>query len=141
MRPLSDSDMAVARSIVSHLLGLDLLSLSTSHKDAFYATLVVLASASKVPQSKVFISEALAQTSYVFTILDRALKSNMEISSKLDALKRHKTEFEHAQLAKKQATQHLSEQCTAYDDDKERIRALTKELEKEKEKLNSLVKS
>ena len=140
MRPHSDSDMVVACSIVSHFLGLDLLSLSTSQKDAFYATLVVLASASKVPQSKVFILEALAQTSSAFTALDRALKSNMEISSKLDALKRQKTEFKHAQLAKKQATQHLSEQCTEYDAHKERIKALTEELEKEKEKLNSLVK-
>ena len=51
-----------------------------------------LASTSKVPQYKVFISKALAQTSSVFPIVDRALKSNIEISSKLDALKRQKTE-------------------------------------------------
>ena len=54
----------------------------------------MLASASKVPQSKVFISKALAQTSYVFPTLDCALKSDMEISSKLDALKRQKTKFD-----------------------------------------------
>ena len=73
---------------MSHLLGLDLLSLSTKQKDAFFASLTVLVSASKVPQSKVFISKALAQTSSIFPALDRALKSNMEISSTLDALKK-----------------------------------------------------
>ena len=53
----------------------------------------------------------------------------MEISSKLDALKRQKIEFELAQLAKKQATQWLSELCTDCDTKKERIRVLTVELE------------
>ena len=65
----------------------------------------MLVSASKVPQSKVFISEVLAQTSSIFHTLDHALKSNMEITSKLDALKGLKIEFEQALLAKKKATQ------------------------------------
>ena len=108
MCPPNDSDVVDACSIVSHFLGLDLLSLSTSQKNAFFETLVVLVSTSKVPQSKVFISTNLAQTSSIFPALDRALKSNMEISSKLDALKGHKIEFEQAQLAKKQATHQLS---------------------------------
>ena len=86
------------------MLGLDMLYLSTNQKNAFCAALAVLASASKVPQSKVFISKALARTSSVFPALDRALKSNMQISFKLDALKRQKIEFDQAQLAKKQAT-------------------------------------
>ena len=54
--PPSDLDVVATRSIVRHLLGLDLLSLPVSQKDAFCAVMVVLASASKVPQSKVFIS-------------------------------------------------------------------------------------
>ena len=86
IRPFND--VVASCSTVSHFLGLDLLSLSTIHKDAFCATLVVLASASKVPQYKVVISEALAETSSVFPALDRAVNSNMEISSKLDVLKR-----------------------------------------------------
>ena len=69
---------------MSHFLGLDLLSLSTSQKDAFCVALAMLASTSKVPQSKVFISEALAYTSSIFPALDHALKSNMEISSTLE---------------------------------------------------------
>ena len=99
--PLRDSDVAVACFTMSHFLGLDLISLSTSQKNVFCATLAVLASASKVPQYKVFILEALAQTSYVFPTLDCALKSNMEISSTLDPLKRKKTEFDQAQRVKK----------------------------------------
>ena len=55
----------------------------------------------------------------------------MEIS-KLDALKRQKTEFEQAQLVKKKAMQWLSELCTEYDAQEERIRVLTEEWEKEK---------
>ena len=70
MRPLSDSDVTVARFTMSHLLGLDMLSLSTSHKDAFFATLEMLALDSKVSQSKVFISKALAQTSFIFPALN-----------------------------------------------------------------------
>ena len=57
----------------------------------------------------------------------------MEIS-KLDALKRQKTEFEQAQLAKKKAMQWLSELCTEYDAQEECIRVLTEEWEKEKMK-------
>ena len=76
MRPRNGSDVVDASSTVSHFLGLDLLSLSTSQKNAFFATLEVLVSTSKVPQSKVFISKALAQTSSIFPALDHALKSN-----------------------------------------------------------------
>ena len=61
----------------------------------------------------------------------------MEISSKLDSLKRQKTEFEQAQLPKKQVKQQLSELCTEYDAKKERNKVLTIELEKEKMKLTS----
>ena len=100
----NESDMVTDRSTMSYFLSLDLISLSTSQKNAFYAALVVLVSTSKVPQSKVFISKALTQISSIFPTLDRALKSNMNISSKFDALKGHKIEFEQAQLAKKQAT-------------------------------------
>ena len=63
----------------------------------------------------------------------------MEISSKLDSLKRQKIEFEQAQFSKKQATQWLSKLCTNYDAQKEHIRVLIIELEKENMKLTSLV--
>ena len=93
-RPPSDSNVATSRSTMRHFLGLDVLSLSTSQKDAFCVALALLASASKVPQSKVFILKALAQTSSIFPALDHALKSNMEISSKLNALKGQKIELD-----------------------------------------------
>ena len=69
-----------------------------------FTLITVLALASKVPRSKVNILKDLAHTSSIFHALDCALKPNMEISSRLDALKRQKTEFDQAQLAKKQAT-------------------------------------
>ena len=55
-----DSDVAATHSIVRHLLGLDILFLSSRQKDALCAALAMLALPSKVPQYKVFISEALA---------------------------------------------------------------------------------
>ena len=79
-----------------------------------------------MPHSKVFISEDLAHTSYVFLSLDHALKSNMEISSTLDALKRQKIDFDSAKLAKKQTTQWLNELYTEYDAQKELINMLIK---------------
>ena len=73
--PPSDSDVDATHYTVSHLLGLDLLSLSTSKNDAFCASLAVLTSASKVPQSKVFILEALTQTSSVFPRVGKRVNS------------------------------------------------------------------
>ena len=96
MRLPSDSNVVASRFTMSQFHYLDLFFLSTSQKDAFYATLAVLSSNFRVTQSKIFILEALAQTSYVFPTLYHALKSNMEISSKLDALKRQNTKFEQA---------------------------------------------
>ena len=55
VRPLNDSNVAAIHSTVSHFLCLNLLSPSTSQKDVFYVALAVLLSASKAPQSKVFI--------------------------------------------------------------------------------------
>ena len=77
VRPPSELYVAVARSIVSHLLSLDLLSLSTNQKDAFHVALTLLASASKVPQSKVFISKGLTPTSSISLALDPTPISNM----------------------------------------------------------------
>ena len=85
LHPPSDFDNAATHSIVSHFLNLDLLSLSTNHKNALCVALVVLVSTSQVPESKVFISKALGQTSSIFPSMDRALKPNMEISSKMYA--------------------------------------------------------
>ena len=67
------------------------------------------------------------------------MKSNIEISSTLDTLKRQKTKFDQAQLAKKQASQRLNELCTRYDAQKKRINMLAEEPEKEKMKRTSLV--
>ena len=41
-RPPTELDVAVTHSTISHLLSLDLLSLSTIQKDAFHAAMAVL---------------------------------------------------------------------------------------------------
>ena len=107
--------MVVSHSTVILLLSLDFLHLTSSQKDAFCATLVVLASASQVIESKVFILDSLAQTSFFFPSLDCAMKSSMEISSKLDALIKKKVEFEHMILAKDDNLWKLSELGNEYD--------------------------
>ena len=93
--------MAAAHSIVSHFLNLDLLSLTISQKDAFYAALALLELTAQVLETTAFISEALAQTSSIFSSKDCAVKSNAEIISKLDALKEKNMDFNHSILAKK----------------------------------------
>ena len=71
--------------------------------------------------------------------MDCAVKSTVEILSKLDAVKEKNMEFDHSLLDKKQATQRLCELGTKYDAHKERIRMLIEELEMEKAKLTSLM--
>ena len=113
--PPSDSNVVVSHSTMSHFLSLDLLSLSSSQKDAFCVALAVLESTSQVPESKVFISEPLAETSSIFSSMDCAVKYTLEIIFKLDALKGKKMEFNHSLLFKKQTTQILSELGVEYD--------------------------
>ena len=82
-----------------------------------------------MPESKVFISKALVETSSIFSFMDCVVKSITKIISKLDALKEKNVEFYHLLLAKKQTTQRLNELGAEYDTQKEHIKVLTKELE------------
>ena len=93
--------MATTHSIVSHFLSLDLLSLTTTQRDAFRIALAMLESTSQMPKAKAFILEALAEMSSIFSSLDCAMKLSMETVSKLDALKEKIMEFDHSLLAKK----------------------------------------
>ena len=70
VRPPSDLDVVVARSTVSHLLSLDMLSLITSKKDAFCVALILLESTSQMLKAKAFISKVLAETSHIFSSMD-----------------------------------------------------------------------
>ena len=101
--------------------------------------LAMLESASQVPETTTFISEALAQTYSIFSSMDCVVKSNVEIIPKLNALKEKNMEFDHSLLSKKQVTHRLSKLVTKYDAHKERIRVLTEELERDKAKLASFV--
>ena len=71
--------------------------------------------------------------------MDCVVKFNVEIVSKFDALKEKNMEFDHSLLAKKQATQRLSELGIKYDAHKKRIKVLIEEMEMDKAKLTSLV--
>ena len=57
--------------------------------------------ASQMSDANVFISEALAKTSSIFSSMDYVVKSIVQITSKLDALKEKKMECDNALLAKK----------------------------------------
>ena len=93
--------MVVVHSTMSHLLSLDLLSLTINQKDAFYATLALLESTTQVLETIAFIYEAFAQTSSIFSSMDCVVKSIVEIVSKLDALKEKNMDFDHSILTKK----------------------------------------
>ena len=55
-KPPTESDVAVARSTISHLLSLNLLSLSIIQKNDFHAGMAMLQSASLEPEAGAFIS-------------------------------------------------------------------------------------
>ena len=52
-KPPIESDIAIARSTISYLLSLGLLSLSTIQKDAFHAAMAVLQSSSLDPKAEI----------------------------------------------------------------------------------------
>ena len=62
MRTPSDLDVVTACSNMSHLLSLDLLSLTTNQNDAFCVALALLESASQMLEAKAYISDALVET-------------------------------------------------------------------------------
>ena len=54
-RPPTESAVVVARSTISHMLSLDLLSISIIQKDAIHETMAILKSASLDPKAKIFL--------------------------------------------------------------------------------------
>ena len=89
-RPPIESDVAVALSTISHLLSLDLLSLSTIQKNAFHATMVVLQSASLEPTIEAFISRVIHCTPEVFSSIEHVVKENAQVMSELEKLREKK---------------------------------------------------
>ena len=75
-RPSIESDIAVARSTISHLLSLDLISLSTVQKNAFQATMAVLQSASLEPEVRAFIYGVIHYAPEVFSSIEHVVMEN-----------------------------------------------------------------
>ena len=75
-RPSIELDIAIARSTISHMLNLDLLSLSTVQKNAFHAAMVVLQSASLEPEVRAFIYGVIHYASEVFSSIEHVVMEN-----------------------------------------------------------------
>ena len=80
-KPPTEPDVAIARSTISCLLSLDLLSLSTIQKDAFHATMVVLQSASLDLEVEIFLSDVRRRALEVFSSNEHVVKENVQVIS------------------------------------------------------------
>ena len=68
-KPPTEPDVAVAHSTISHLLSLDLISLSTVQKNVFHVTMVVLQFASLEHEDGAFIYRVIHCAPDVFSSL------------------------------------------------------------------------
>ena len=86
-RPPTELDVAVARSTISHMLSLDLLSLSSIKKIAFHTAMAVLQSASLEPEAGAFIYGVIHPAPEVFSSIEHLEKENAQVMYKLEKLK------------------------------------------------------
>ena len=89
-RPPTEPDVVVARSTISHLLTLDLLSLTTIQKDAFHAVMAVLQSTSLDPEAEIFLYGFTHRTPEVFSSIKHVVKENVQVISELEKLREKK---------------------------------------------------
>ena len=75
-RPPTDPDVAITRSTISHLLSLDLLSLSTIQKDAFHVAMAVFQSISLDLEAKIFLYGGTHREPEVFSSIEHVVKDN-----------------------------------------------------------------
>ena len=125
-RSPTKSDVAISHSTISHLLSLDLLSLSTIQKDAFHVAMVVLQSASLNVEAEIFFYGVTHCAPDAFYSIE-----HIGVISKLEKLREKKSEYEQSKLSTDQSIQRLEE---------ERIRLLAKEMKREKHKLSSPIR-
>ena len=102
-RPLTEPDVVVAPSTVSHLLSFDLLSLSTIQKDAFHATMTVLQSASLDPEVEIFLYGVTHRAPEVFYSIEHVVKENAQVISELEKLREKKFQYEQSKLSTDQS--------------------------------------
>ena len=86
-KPPIEPDVAIACFTISHMLSLDLLSLSNIQKDAFHTTMVVVQSTSLEPEDGAFIFRVLHRASEVFSSIEHVVKENAQVMYELEKLK------------------------------------------------------
>ena len=139
-RPPTELDVVVACSIISHLLSLDLLSLSTSQKYVFHVAMAVLQFASLDPEAEIFLSGVTHRAPEVFSSIEHVVKENAQVISELEKLREKKSEYEKFKLSTDQSIQRLEELKIEFHAQEERIRLLATEMERETAKLSSLIR-
>ena len=92
-RPSTESDVVVVHSTISHLLSLDLLSLSIVQKNAFHAAMVVLQFTSLEPEARAFISRVIHHVPEVFSSIKHMVKENAQVISELEKLREKISEY------------------------------------------------
>ena len=89
-KPLTKPDVVVAHSTISHLLSLDLLSLSTIPKYVFHATMAVLQSTYLNPKDEIFLYGVTHRAPEVFSYIEHVVKENTQVISELEKLREKK---------------------------------------------------
>ena len=89
-KPPTEPYVVVARSTISHLLSLDLLSVSTIQKDAFHAAVAVLQSTSLDHEAEIFLFRVTHHAPEVFSSIEHVVKENAQVIYELEKLKEKK---------------------------------------------------
>ena len=85
--------------VVSHLVSLNLLSLSTIQKDTFHAAMAILQYASLDPEAKIVISGITHRAPEVFSCIEHVVKENAQSIYELEKLREKKSEYEQSKLS------------------------------------------
>ena len=96
------------------MLSLDLLSISTILKDAFYTAMAVLQSSSLDPEAEIFLYGVTHRAPEVFSSIEHVVKENAQVISELEKLREKKSEYEQSKLSNDQSIQRLEEVKTKY---------------------------
>ena len=98
-RPPTEPNVVVTRSAISHLLSLDLLSLSTIQKDAFHAAMTVLQYVSLDLEVVIFLSRVTHHAPEVFSSIEHVVKENAQVIYELEKLREKKSKYEQSKLS------------------------------------------
>ena len=108
-RPLTKPDVVVVCSTISHLLSLDLLSLSTIQKSVFHAAMAILQSASLDLEAGTLLSRVTQRAPKVFSSIEHVVNENDQVIFELEKLRDKKFEYKQSKLSTDQSIQRLDE--------------------------------